>query len=185
MINILRTIKVTVFVVAITLFTACGQSGATNQKTISEIRVPAPFVASSDSLFAIIKYDSNSHHFFKNAIPTSLTELEINKIDEILNQSVLTYNTNHQEYTKELKSRDEQINDARFLINISKYARQYVPIVNQLGEKEVWVNCFCQSSNDNWKKQIVIVNDGGLCYFNLKINLSTLQYYEFNVNGEA
>ncbi len=87
-------------------------------------------------------------------------------------------------------------------IELDNYYRQYVVTENNLGEKEVWVNCFCEeiesdgrkemrekykifTSRDNWRKEIVHVFDGGKCYFNLEINLLKKQYYNFMVNGEA
>ena len=37
----------------------------------------------------------------------------------------------------------------------------------------------------DWKKYSIFIKDGGNCYFNLKINLATRQYYELRVNVEA
>ena len=31
----------------------------------------------------------------------------------------------------------------------------------------------------------MIVDDGGNCYFNFKINLTTKKFYDLRVNGEA
>ena len=60
------------------------------------------------------------------------------------------------------------------------------PIQKNNGQKEVWVNCFCQLSGDNkWKTEVVHVADGGNCYFNFKINLTTKTCYDFAVNGVA
>lgn len=66
------------------------------------------------------------------------------------------------------------------------YKRQYIPYLNSKGEKVVWINCFCAShENVNWRKEFVIVKDGGTCYFHLKINLTTRQLYDLIVNGDA
>jgi hypothetical protein len=65
------------------------------------------------------------------------------------------------------------------------YKRQYVSIINSIGEKEVWINCFCDSFYKDWKKQILHVDDGGNCFFNLKVNLSTKKCYDIFVNGYA
>ncbi|WP_375562126.1 hypothetical protein ACE193_06135 [Bernardetia sp. OM2101] len=70
-------------------------------------------------------------------------------------------------------------------IEIGDYYRQYIVVKNKLGEKEVWINCFCRNTESNWRQEIVQVKDGGSCYFNLKINLSKKQHYNFRVNGEA
>ena len=61
------------------------------------------------------------------------------------------------------------------------YKRQYLAAINNTGEKEVWVNCFCGDSN-NWRKQIVSAADGGNCYFKFTVNLTTKNYYNFSIN---
>jgi hypothetical protein len=57
--------------------------------------------------------------------------------------------------------------------------------MNTKGDKEVWVNCFCRNAVGNWKEELILVQDGGNCYFQLKVNLNTKKYYEFTVNGNA
>ncbi len=55
--------------------------------------------------------------------------------------------------------------------------------INEEGEKEVWVNCFCKTDGQNWKKESIQVDDGGNCYFRVKINLTTGKYHDLMVNG--
>ena len=69
-------------------------------------------------------------------------------------------------------------------IEFSDYKFQFVPVINEKGEKEVWANSFC-GEFENWKTQIVQVDDGGKCFFNLYINLNQKSYYRFSVNGYA
>ena len=66
-----------------------------------------------------------------------------------------------------------------------KYKFQYVAAINNNCEKEVWVNGFCKTWDTDWKKEILLVHDGGNCYFNLKFNLSTKECFEVAVNGYA
>ncbi len=75
--------------------------------------------------------------------------------------------------------------DAKEKINLSDYKRQYIISFNSQQEKEVWINCFCQVTSDDWKKNVVVVKDGGQCYFRLKINLVTKTCYDMSVNGKA
>ncbi|MCW3084603.1 MAG: hypothetical protein JWP12_1969 [Bacteroidetes bacterium] len=70
------------------------------------------------------------------------------------------------------------------LENLSDYKRQYFPSYNDKNEKVIWVNYFCDDP-DNWKKSMVMVDDGGNCYFQFKINLSKKKIYDFMVNGNA
>ena len=66
------------------------------------------------------------------------------------------------------------------------YRKQIIAVKNKKGEKEVWVNCFCDTWNSNkWKTDILVVDDGGNCYFHLKINLTTKKYFDFVVNSLA
>jgi hypothetical protein len=63
-----------------------------------------------------------------------------------------------------------------------------VGAVNSNGEKIIWINCFCkteESSFKDWKKNIVLVKDGGNCFFNLKANITTNTFTDFFVNGEG
>jgi hypothetical protein len=78
-----------------------------------------------------------------------------------------------------------KLNKDNFVINLKQYYRQYVPFLNEKGEKEVWVNCFCSSLDNDWRKDIIYVHDGGNCFFQLRVNLSKGTYHEFSVNGEA
>ena len=72
-----------------------------------------------------------------------------------------------------------------FILILNRYKRQYMPIINKYGEKEVWVNCFCEHWNWDLKTRPVEVRDGGNCFFNLKINLSKNIYYNLMINGDA
>ena len=68
--------------------------------------------------------------------------------------------------------------------DVSKYYKQFIAVINKQGEKEVWINCFC-SKDPKWKNEVVLVLDGGNCYFQLKINLTKKLVYDFMVNGVA
>jgi hypothetical protein len=68
------------------------------------------------------------------------------------------------------------------------YERQYIPFTNKDGRKKVWINCFCSNfGNDyvDWKKSIVLVSDGGSCFFNVIINLSDHSFSNLSVNGNG
>ena len=64
------------------------------------------------------------------------------------------------------------------------YKRQYVCVIDQHGNKLVWVNCFCHAY-DGWRSSIQLVMDGGNCFYSLVINLTTGKYDNLMVNGEA
>jgi hypothetical protein len=83
--------------------------------------------------------------------------------------------------TKCLKTNDRNL-------DLEKYKRQYVVYINLKGEKEVYVNCFCSGNNNEfsyWKKHLVEVLDGGECFFNVTVNLTTHKYGFLYINGYA
>ncbi|UOQ96128.1 hypothetical protein MUN81_12775 [Hymenobacter sp. 5317J-9] len=65
------------------------------------------------------------------------------------------------------------------------YKRQYVCVIDQKGDKLVWVNCFCQAYDNEWRTKLFLVDDGGNCYYSFIVNLTTGKYYNLLVNGEA
>ena len=126
------------------------------------------------STTAIIEWDSKLNYPF-NAIDyerATLTQNDIVKIDTALVTAVATWN---RDLSKE------------FQIDLSgrNYMRQLVAVKNDKGQKEVWVNYFCSHVNVPWKKQLLNVEDGGSCFFEFKLNLSTGVVYDFRANGHA
>ena len=67
---------------------------------------------------------------------------------------------------------------------VPEYKRQYLGIV-EAGEEIIYANFFCKSLNESWHEQLVTVMDGGDCYFQLKYNPATGEFFDFSVNGEA
>jgi hypothetical protein len=68
------------------------------------------------------------------------------------------------------------------------YKRQYVPFIDKAGHKKVWINCFCSDFNDDiayWRKSIVLVSDGGSCFFNVIIDIMDNSFSNFSVNAVA
>ncbi len=54
------------------------------------------------------------------------------------------------------------------------------------GKKFVFINAFCVNDS-RWQlnKQMVLVLDGGTCFFNLKYDPEKNQFFELLINGEA
>jgi hypothetical protein len=121
-------------------------------------------------------------------IVTNLAEDEIIKIEMLLSDCIDKYNISQTNYfdTSVKRKNSRPINKSDMLINLIKYKRQLIAVVNSKGEKEVWVNCFRPSTNFDysyWSHTIVHVSDGGNYFFNVRINLTTNKYYNFRVNG--
>lgn len=129
------------------------------------ISISAIGQTTSDTTYAILKFDTLDSWVFKNAKPSVLSVNEINELDKIISNFFADH-----KYA---------------LLDIKKYKRQYFPVINDKGEKEVWVNCFCGHPDYDWKNKIVFVFDGGNCFFNVKVNLQTKKYYDLMINGEG
>ena len=158
------------------VLTSCGQSQ--NKKTGQIIEAKSKISLQFDtSKTAIIPFDKKGNYPFDNSYkPTTLTRNDINDVDSLLIACVTDYNNSldkdHKEWSINLKS--------------NSYRRQLIVVTNKKGEKEIWVNCFCDTwGSDKWKTEILLVDDGGNCYFNFKINLATKKFYALGVNGVA
>ena len=157
-------------------FTSYGQAQnkkgvlTTKNKNINSIKIDT-------SKTAIIPFDKKGYYPFDNSFkPASLTQDEIISIDSLLIACIKDYNNSldkdHKEWSIDLKKYN--------------YRKQLIVVTNKKGEKEVWVNCFCDTwGNDKWKTEIMMVDDGGNCYFNFKINLTNKKFYDLGVNGVA
>jgi hypothetical protein len=145
-------------------------------------------ILNDTSKFLIIEYNKESKWVFnKKCRNVNLSKNDISKIEILLNKSVNEYNIEAEKHLEKLKEENPKIkfDKENSIINLDKYKRQYVAVLNNKNEKEVWVNCFCGKFTEDDKKNILIVNDGGNCFFNLKINLTKNNYYDFSVNGQA
>lgn len=177
-----RQLTLLTFILTICL-TSCGQT-----KTETKNQEQNQNVYTVDtSVVAILPFDTSQYWVFKDSKPTDLTNDDLLKTEKILNNSINDYNPDQERQFKEINDKhpEYKLDKKNFTIDLTSYKRQYVAVINSKGEKEVWVNCFCNTWNKNWETNLIMVHDGGNCYFNLKINLTTGQYYELMVNGDA
>jgi hypothetical protein len=152
------------------LFIDCGQK----DNKIKNITSVTKTFRVDTSMIAIIPFDKISSYIFdKNCKPYFLTHDDLLEIERLFQSCIDDYN-------KKLSPKDKN-NFSIFGSN----KRQYVAVINQKGEKEVWLNYLCETNGDSWKKGISIVKDGGSCYFHLKVNLTKKIYYDLSVNGVA
>src|SRR5882724_7774409 len=126
---------------------------------------------------AILNIDSldDFRPFTGSIKPALLTDDDLKVIEVQLAISIKEYNLKESEEQKKHKSPFTS-----GLINrLTTYKRQYVAVLNNLGEKEVHVNCFCMTSEKGWRKYLIIVDGGGACFFNLTINLTHKKRHSF------
>ena len=157
--------------------TSCGQSQSNKPEKKMDTQPPQAIQIDTEKT-TIIPFDPVTMRYpFDNAYKSAvLNQSDIHAIETLLVTCVADYN-------KSLKSGRAY---REIDLNKRNYREQLIAVVNAKGEKEVWVNCFCDTwGSDKWKREIVAVDDGGSCYFNFKINLTTKKAYDLRVNGEA
>lgn len=154
-------------ILCLLVFWGCGQVETRSEPQADNIATPL-----ADRAYAIIPFQqSEGMPFDRTFTATALTESEIYKTDSIVQACILI---NQKALPAALKN--------HFAIDFSKYKRQYVTVINSENEKEVWVNCFCQSPSVDWTKEVVLAKDGGNCYFNVIVNLAKTTCRDFVVN---
>ncbi|WP_111710325.1 hypothetical protein [Lutibacter citreus] len=168
------------------IISSCEQQAEKKKTTKTETKETVEKITESN--FTILPFDQSWHWVFKNVKPTELTQTEIDEIELILEKVITENNQNQKENLKKHNEKypKYQWKETGFELDLNKgYYRQYVPVINENGEKEVWINFFCSTMKDNWKTDLVMVHDGGNCFFNIKVNLTKKNYSDLRINGSA
>jgi len=154
---------------------SCGQ-----KKSIVENK---PRFKVPDSNYVVLSYNKNMDWLFEEGENTNLTESELIEIEKILDIAI---EQNNEEQRKRLKQLYPNRNETDFDLQLKENKRQYIPIINPKGEKEIWVNFFCREIDYiDWKKIPMIITDGGKCFFNIKVNLTTKTYSKLYMNSQG
>ena len=145
----------------------------------SHTQTPSPVLPNlsfDTTMIAIIPFSAKNFYgeLDSTNTPSILTQEDITELEKLFNKSV-------KEHDSALNANDRKY---YFIGDQSLYKRQYVCYKNKKGEKIVYVDCFC-TAYEGWHKEMMVIDDGGKCFFNLKINLNTKKYFDFMVNGEA
>jgi hypothetical protein len=64
------------------------------------------------------------------------------------------------------------------------YKRQYWGVLKN-EKRVIFANFFCNSFHYDWTEQVVIVLDGGDCYFQIQYDVETGTLFDLRVNGSA
>jgi hypothetical protein len=124
------------------------------------------------SRYVILPYDSTVDMAmvdrFDRPIPTTLSRDEVEAMEPSIDSACDRY--------------DRANPRLQMLRPRAMYRRQYVAVLNAKGEKEVWILFFRFTLGNDWKHHVILVDDGGLSFFQLRINLSTGKVGEL-VNG--
>ncbi|MEJ4087647.1 hypothetical protein [Galbibacter orientalis] len=177
--------KALIFIILISI-SSCNETKKTTEIESTENTQTEFKLVESD--FVILPFNNDWHWIFKDVQPTKLTQSELIEIESILKIAV---KENNERQKVNLKKHNEEYpknkwSETGFELKLNGKKRQYVPVINQNGEKEIWINFFCNNwESDSWKTDLMIVHDGGNCYFNLKVNLTNKAYSELMINGYA
>ena len=138
----------------------------------------------SQSDFAILTNKNAMEFLPKNSTISTLSETELKIVMELTESSISKYNQEVSEsFTKNGEGKYVKSHKIKKLKN---YRVQYIPYINESGEKEVWINGFCSDFGaENWKNEVVFVFDGGNCYFEIRLNLKEKSCIEIGINGYA
>lgn len=64
------------------------------------------------------------------------------------------------------------------------YKRQYFGIIDN-NQRIIFANFFCDDFGIDFHQELVVVDDGGDCFFGVKFDLETGIFFDLYVNGEA
>jgi hypothetical protein len=70
------------------------------------------------------------------------------------------------------------------LKDLGEYRRQYVGILAD-GQPVIFATFFCNGYHTDWQNEIVFVLDGGSCYFEVKYDVQTGEFYYLSIHGES
>jgi hypothetical protein len=64
------------------------------------------------------------------------------------------------------------------------YKRQYAGLIRD-GRRLIYASFFCSTQDDEWRRQVLFVMDGGDCFFQLTYDVERDAYGDLMVNGES
>ncbi|WP_372750826.1 hypothetical protein [Labilibaculum sp.] len=112
----------------------------------------------------------------RKVVKSTLSKDEIRQTESLLLKSFKAYNRRVEKdfpVAEELFSSLGKMED--FQIDPKDYYRQYVPVVDEQGNKFVHVQAITKQlakSSPEWKTELLQIYDGGSCVFRCLINLS-------------
>lgn len=160
--------RIIIFSLFICILTACkGRMNVVDVKLTSFV---------DTAVYAILPYDSSAmmgmNWHYKDARPGVITPKGVDSLETIVDSTYKAFTKDSTAYLHKL-------------MPLETYRRQYVALITADGEREVWVNFFCASFNIGWREHVVIVDDGGTCFFQLFINVKSGKASELIPNGAA
>lgn len=131
--------------------------------------------------------------FSKDYQLSQLNKSDISECEHILKNFIDQYNIKGkikldslEKHYNTPKYKGIQFLENQFYIDLQKYGRQYIAVKDKHSHKIVYINCFCNPSEFTYRKHDwVQVDDGGNCFFQIKIDLNDKKVIDFRENGVA
>jgi hypothetical protein len=123
---------------------------------------------------------------FAGAQPAELTIDEIQQVEAVLAPAIAQVNHRTEQACTAYwaANPDSQFNRERALIDLPRYARQYVALTTATGEKLVWVQLL-RHPHAAWRTELRWVLDGGNAYLSAMVCPATGELRQLAINGEA
>jgi len=78
----------------------------------------------------------------------------------------------------------EQDRNYNFWRNLATYKRQYFGVLKAT-DPYIWANYFCEADIGDWEHNLIIVADGGNCFFSVLYDVANQQFSDLRINGQA
>jgi hypothetical protein len=127
---------------------------------------------------------------FAGAQPARLTASEIAQVEAVLAPAVAKVNYQTEQACAAYwaaywaANPDSQFGREQALIDLPRYARQYVALTTSAGEKLVWVQLL-RHPHAEWRTQLRWVLDGGNAYINATVSPAAGELRRLSINGVA
>lgn len=144
----------------------------------------------AESEYTILPFSENKYYIFKDVKEATLSDKELIEIEVLFQKMVTEHNEGQVKWLAKHNKENpkNQWKKTGYELETKGFKRQYLPVINKKGEKEVWINFFCNDPKDvSWKTEIYDsgMADGGNCFYRLKINLATKQVYNLFIDSHS
>jgi hypothetical protein len=123
---------------------------------------------------------------FAGAQPAGLAASDIAQVEAVLAPAIaeVNYQTEQSCAAYWAANPDSQFSREQALINLPRYARQYVALTTSAGEKLVWVQLL-RHPHAEWRTQLRWVLDGGNAYISAIVSPGAGELRTLSINGVA
>ena len=123
---------------------------------------------------------------FASAQPAELTAGEVEQVEAVLVPAIagVNHRTEQAYATHWAANPTSQFGRAQALIDLPRYARQYVALTTRTGEKLVGVQLL-RHPHAEWRTQLRWVLDGGNAYIKAIVSPDSGELRTFTINGVA